>query len=40
MSSKEQIDPKLMFLWHYKIQNILNIALPLLRTIDGSIVEI
>ncbi|CAK82680.1 unnamed protein product (macronuclear) [Paramecium tetraurelia] len=39
VSDKDQIEPKLMFLWHYKIQNLINSGLILLQY-DQELVEI
>ncbi|CAD8173563.1 unnamed protein product [Paramecium pentaurelia] len=39
VSDKDQIEPKLMFLWHYKIQNLINSGLILLQY-DQDLVEI
>ena len=38
-TEKEQLEPKLMFLWHYKIQNLINSALVLLQY-DATLIEI
>lgn len=39
VTQKDQVEPKLMFLWHYKIQNLLNTALGLLHY-DMTVAEI
>ncbi|CAD8121469.1 unnamed protein product [Paramecium sonneborni] len=39
VSEKDQIEPKLMFLWHYKIQNLINSGLILLQY-DQNLIEI
>ncbi|CAD8123204.1 unnamed protein product [Paramecium sonneborni] len=39
VNEKDQIEPKLMFLWHYKIQNLINSGLILLQY-DQNLVEI
>lgn len=40
MNFNDYVEPKLMFLWHYKIQNILNVGLEMLLDCDLIIVEV